>query len=748
MIAIVLEAALRGMGLAAIVGLGLSLLRVSNVPMRKAAWTLVLLASLAMPALMRWPALTRLTGPFAWSIPVPATHRAAPLPTPEPLVVTPAISYTAATSAVQQTDSAATTPIVAVDLTEPAPVASNAPAVLVTPRRQFHWPPLQQTLAWIYLAVSGALLLRLFIGLAVALRLWSKAEPVSPLIAPEPHVRVSSGITSPVTIGSGIVLPADFLGWDRQKLRMVLAHEQSHVRQLDFYLQLLAGLYTAIFWFSPLGWYLRSTLSSLGEAIGDRAGLEAAANRTHYAQVVLEFAAMPRQSLPGVAMARSGNLARRVESMLDESHLRRAFAEGRRRALASLLLIPAALFAVTALVRVSSAEAQTAPPSAQQVQQQTQSPDQPPRTGQSMPDQPESQVTTTDVAPAAAQPQAVPATPPSSPDIPPPPPPGPAPTAAPNPAAAPPDADAPVAPPMPPVPPASADDSAAAILDDGRSVTLHNHHAFLIDDGQSVNGNGFHFSSNGDSYALIHGPDSNITFSGNWSSDVNAQIEKARHMTSGPFLWFTHKGKSYIVTDPAIIAQIQSMYRPMDALGAQQRALGKQQEALGKQQDALRLGSDRTIVIHMPDLSKEMADMNASLAQMKTDQFKLDEKNFADMEASLKAAEGQMLTPEKLAEIQKQIAEVQKQWTPARLADLQAKIASMQGRLGELQGEAGMKAGELGEKMGALGEQQGKLGEEQGRIGEQQGKLAQDLDKQVQKVIQETLQNGKAKPLQ
>ena len=51
--------------------------------------------------------------------------------------------------------------------------------------------------------------------------------------------------------------------------------KRSHVRQRDFYLQLLAGLYAALFWFSPLGWWLKRKLSDLGEAISDRAGLEA-----------------------------------------------------------------------------------------------------------------------------------------------------------------------------------------------------------------------------------------------------------------------------------------------------------------------------------------------------------------------------------------------------------------------------------------------------------------------------------------
>jgi len=141
------------------------------------------------------------------------------------------------------------------------------------------------------------------IAAAVAVGIGSSAaalddrRPRSPLVAPEPHVRSSYRIPSPVTIGSGIVLPASYTEWDMKKLKTVLAHERSHVRQFDFYLQLLAGLYTALFWFSPLGWWLRRTLISLGEAIGDRAGIDAAASRSGYAEILLEFAAMPRQTL-------------------------------------------------------------------------------------------------------------------------------------------------------------------------------------------------------------------------------------------------------------------------------------------------------------------------------------------------------------------------------------------------------------------------------------------------------------------
>jgi hypothetical protein len=118
---------------------------------------------------------------------------------------------------------------------------------------------------------------------------------------------------------------------------------------------MLAGVYAAVFWFSPLGWWLKRKLSDLGEAISDRAGLEEAASRASYAQVLLEFAAMPRPTAAGVAMARTSNLSHRIERFLNESSFRQAFAGSRRRILLAILLVPMAVFAGTALIRVEAA---------------------------------------------------------------------------------------------------------------------------------------------------------------------------------------------------------------------------------------------------------------------------------------------------------------------------------------------------------------------------------------------------------
>jgi beta-lactamase regulating signal transducer with metallopeptidase domain len=358
-----IESALRALLVALVVWTGLRLFRVSNVIAQKAAWALVLVAAVAMPLVMRWqwkPAYASITVPIpAWQ-PAADNSPAREFVPESVLSVAPPAPSGAKTEAVPAPRRLSATP--------QSNAQPNPPAYLVPtpslPRPAPKQPaglrlPDPLTSAWLlYLAVCAALLARLAYGLHKALRLWRAAEPVSlhPELNPAPALRLrsSSAVASPVTIGSGLLLPADYSRWDAEKLRIVLAHEGSHIRQGDFYLQLAAALYAAIFWFSPLGWWLKRKLSDLAEAVSDRAALEEAASRCSYAYVLLEFAALPRPTLIGVAMARTSNLSPRIERLLNESSFRRAFTRS-RRALLAVLLVPAALFAATALVRVEAA---------------------------------------------------------------------------------------------------------------------------------------------------------------------------------------------------------------------------------------------------------------------------------------------------------------------------------------------------------------------------------------------------------
>lgn len=382
MTALFIDSALRTLALALAAWAGLRIFRIRNVLAEKAAWTVVLAAALLMPLLLpvaaRWPAATLV-------LPAIASHPAARVEESAPAAAfTPADAQPAAAAIDQLSASGAADRFPAPSISQSDLGASpTQPEAPQAPQSRVN--SLAEMALLLYLVVAAALLFRLLYGLAAAFGIWRAAEPIpssEAAWAEELHLRCSRSVFSPVTIGSAVVLPADYADWDEEKLRIVLAHERSHIRQGDFYLQMLAGMYAALVWFSPLGWWLRARLSDLGEAISDRSGLEAAASHSSYAQVLLEFAAAPRPTLIGVAMARSSSLARRIERLLNPSAFRQSFAGGRRAFLAAVL-VPAALFAVTTLVRVQAAT------QAPQASAQTQKP----ITGQAHPDAAEPTVT-------------------------------------------------------------------------------------------------------------------------------------------------------------------------------------------------------------------------------------------------------------------------------------------------------------------------------------------------------------------
>ncbi|MGA8732069.1 MAG: M56 family metallopeptidase [Terracidiphilus sp.] len=382
MIPVLIDAAMRSLFVGLIVAVGLRAFRIRNVFAQKAALGLVLAGALAMPFLM--PIADRLQLlPANASIVLPAHPMtlleelqvrlqaksgsvtqsksvASPIPTP--------YSPHAERASGSALDSAS-----APRAKEPRPSSSQAVSLqkeagMVSANTVEETQPLAQhsyvafspaSLALsIYLGVALLFVLRLALGLAVTLRLWLTAAPISTRVLPDIPtglpLRASPKVSSPLTIGSAILLPADYDTWDKEKVRIVLAHERSHIRQGDFYLQLLASLYTALFWISPLGWWLKKELADLAEAISDRAGIEQARSRTSYAQILLEFAAAPRPTALGVAMARSSSLARRIERLLNDHAFRQSFAGG-RRALFAVVLVPVTLFAATAMVRVQAA---------------------------------------------------------------------------------------------------------------------------------------------------------------------------------------------------------------------------------------------------------------------------------------------------------------------------------------------------------------------------------------------------------
>src|SRR5262249_36339253 len=144
------------------VWLGLKLLRVKNPHAHMTAWTLVLVASLAMPALMRLVTVT---------LPAVPVAPLAEIIWPAPAVAPPAIEH-----APQPARLAASTPLAVED----HPLSAPQQAAEVAVRHAFDW---RATATALYALIAGVLLVRLIIGVALTWRLVRAARPVRALWA-------------------------------------------------------------------------------------------------------------------------------------------------------------------------------------------------------------------------------------------------------------------------------------------------------------------------------------------------------------------------------------------------------------------------------------------------------------------------------------------------------------------------------------------------------------------------------------
>ncbi|MGX9430990.1 MULTISPECIES: M56 family metallopeptidase [Bradyrhizobium] len=300
MLAIVIEAAIRSSVLILAIWIGLKALRIFNPHILMSTWRLVLIASLASPLMVGRPMFT-----LGADIP------------PALLVLTGDMSISSLAS----------------DL---APASAGQHGA-ISPH--FDWRLLA---ASIYLLVAGWLLLRLAVGTALGWRLQISADPVYEDWTAGKDVRSSPAIKAPGTFGSTILLPEHYGTWDVLDRRAIMVHEESHVRQRDFYFVLLAAINKAVFWFNPLAWWLSSRIIYLAEVRSDAAAIADIEDRIRYAELLVRLGHGPSGST-SLAMARAETVARRVEQLLAETRLPRKIDWKARAAIIACVLPLAAI---------------------------------------------------------------------------------------------------------------------------------------------------------------------------------------------------------------------------------------------------------------------------------------------------------------------------------------------------------------------------------------------------------------------
>ncbi len=639
------DAAARSLALAAVAGLALAVFRVRTTSARLFTWTTVLYAALAIPLL-------------GWVLP------SLPIPMP-PLVQSTAshLPNEAVTSDVDAVSNAGQWSGKVVRNVQPPEESSleKHPAVSGSTILVQHQQPLPHSavpISWrtaasvVYLLVALSLMVRLAIGIGLTQRLVETSERINdPRMRSKlayrssanalsflTEVRESTAISVPVTVGpirSTILLPASWREWDEEKLDAVIAHEMSHVARYDALTQCVALLHRAIFWFSPLSWWLNRHIADLAEQASDEAALCGGADRTHYARTLLQFFetlhAKPRRVWwQGVSMANAGQAEKRLEKIL-----------GWRGAVTMRFKKSAAVVIVALAVPVVFLAASAQPTSLSTIASTSQEPPPPPPAStQVVPSQP--------VPPPAAGVTVAP-----MPGVP-----GhrvisgvPAPVA--------PIAGIPAVPAMPATP-----------AHPGVPGARDKH--------------GFHYSYDFDDeerFVIVSGNSDSVTMSGS-SQDVR-HAQKLRKQIPGDFIWFQRDEKSYIIRDPATVDRARKLWAPQEELGKKQEELGKQQEALGKQQEELGARMEK-VQVKVPDLTAQVDKLRAELKSLSSGAT---QEQIGKLQSEIGELQSQ------LGEVQSHAGDQQ-----GKLGEEMGALGEKQGKLGEQQGELGRQQAELAEK--------------------------------------------------
>jgi beta-lactamase regulating signal transducer with metallopeptidase domain len=746
LLAQVAEPALRALGLALVAGAGLRVLRVRATAVRLFTWTTVLYGALAMP-LLGWvlpplavPAPAFLAGLIGQqgvgAGSQPLSRRIARSSAMQ--VERPGERRTSAPGAVTVSSTGMTSPAseAKADSEESGFIATRGALRpksslnrLFTSWNLYEWIA---TATWVYLAVALLLLVRMGVGIEFSRRLVGEARQINDPRAIQrlasrayasglhsiPDAAESELVSVPVTLGalrSTILLPLEWREWSDAKLDAVIAHEVAHVARRDGLTQRLSLLHRALFWFSPLAWWLDRKLAELAEQASDEAALSGGADRNEYARTLLGFfealqATPGRVWWQGVAMAKPGVSERQTERLVEErlerilswkgSIAMGAKSVGTKSMLAKksiavavlVLAIPVVYLAASAHPSVASV-----PQAAQPAQEQTPAPN-----------------PASDAKPSAAivpdahvAPAIVPDAPPADPDM------GSAPEAAPQ-------AEAPTAPSItgavsggiltPPAPVAMAPLSTLNVNMGPVSVAVpvppQIYSSASSDSPRSSysadpsGGSSYRYSydtDNDEHWVMVSGKSDSLTMSGNM--DDAHHVEKLKKQIPGDFIWFERGDKSYVIRDQATIDRARKLWDPQGELGKKQEALGAQQEALGKQQE--ELGSK------MEQVQVKVPDMTAALDKLK---------------AELKALSSSA--------------------TMEDMGRVQSEIGDLQSRIAELQSQAGEQQSKLGEQQSVLGEKQSRLGQQQGELGRQQAALAREANRQMKILLDEAIKKG------
>jgi hypothetical protein len=212
---------------------------------------------------------------------------------------------------------------------------------------------------------------------------------------------------------------------------------------------------------------------------------------------------------------------------------------------------------------------------------------------------------------------------------------------------------------------------------------------------------------NHDTYRLFGDEQHRLHFDGDLSADCEAAAGKTRQSLQGQVLFVCHDGKPFVIDDPSVLAQVDALDKAMQDQGEQMKALSRQlRDDSQHARDEARKEREAAEKVPKPDITKEIAELDAAAAGLKADQ-------------------NGNISREQLQELQRKLSEIQR-----RLISTEVKIDVSNSLV-----------------MSKLSGDQGKFGEQMEKLGSEMGQLARERDQKIRAIIDESLKNGKAKPV-
>lgn len=143
-----------------------------------------------------------------------------------------------------------------------------------------------------------------------------------------PQLRISNGLDAPFAIGAidpVIVLPQETIDQlDSDQLDIVMAHELAHVRRRDMLIGWFETVLTALWWFHPAIWWLKSSLRQTREdCCDDMLIANQIAQPDRYCETIIQAAArQTTHSLEPIALGFTSNehpAGRRIRRLMNTS---------------------------------------------------------------------------------------------------------------------------------------------------------------------------------------------------------------------------------------------------------------------------------------------------------------------------------------------------------------------------------------------------------------------------------------------